>query len=129
MQKYGSLYLKHKCLGILGHSGFSYDIVLLREDSIYKSRSVHSPFHKMLPKLLFLSFSVKSVSLGWEGNRGYPFKLHFQNSLCIPCPTANFPVPIYMICDYYIHNTDLVDLSSLKKIGNFHGKYQNSFYF
>ena len=32
---------------------------------------------------------------------GYPLKLHFQM----------FPEPIYVICDYYIHKTDLADLS------------------
>ena len=61
-----------------------------------------------------------------QGYTGYPLKLHFQ----IPCffpvrrqifPVRRqiFPVPIYVICDYYIHKTDLADLSSLKKNGGF----------
>ena len=43
---------------------------------------------------------------------GYPLKLYFQ----IPCVflvrPQIFPVRIYLICDYYIHRTDLTDLSS-----------------
>ena len=35
-------------------------------------------------------------------------------SLFFPCLTADFPVPIYMICDYYIHKNDLADLSRLE---------------
>ena len=38
-------------------------------------------------------------------NTGYPPKLYFQ----IPCV---FPVPIYIIHNYNMHKTDLVDLSS-----------------
>ena len=30
-------------------------------------------------------------------------------SLFSPCPTQIFPVPIYVICDYYRHKTDLAD--------------------
>ena len=46
--------------------------------------------------------SKKTIQLS-----GYPLKLHFQ----IPCV---FPVQlqIFMICDYYIHKTDLADLST-----------------
>ena len=43
----------------------------------------------------------------------------FSNSLCFPCfvtvQRQILPVPIYVICDYYIHKTDWADLSSLKK--------------
>ena len=71
---------------------------------------------------------------------GYPLKLHFQ----IPCfpyffhvRPHIFHVPIYAICDYYIHKTDLVenlfvdlvDLSSFKKNRNFSRQYQIIFYF
>ena len=46
---------------------------------------------------------------------GYPLKLHFQ----IPCvfpvfSLSNDKLPIYVICNYNIHKTDLVDLSSFK---------------
>ena len=33
-----------------------------------------------------------------------------------PVEQQIFPVPIYVICDYYIHKTDLADLSSLKNV-------------
>ena len=49
---------------------------------------------------------------------GYPVKLHFQIS-CVFCPTAIFPVPIYVSCGYYIYETDLADSSSLKNILRF----------
>ena len=49
-----------------------------------------------------------------------PTQIVFSNSLCFPCvfPVQSkiFPVPIYIICDYYIDETDLADLS------NFWGK-------
>ena len=45
-----------------------------------------------------------------------PTQIVFSNSLCFPCvfpvQLLIFPVTIYLICDYYIHKTDLVDLSS-----------------
>ena len=44
-------------------------------------------------------------------------------------PTAIFPVPIHVICEYYIHKTDLADLSTLKKIfTSFAAKTWNIFY-
>ena len=54
-----------------------------------------------------------------EGLSGYPLKLYFQIP-CIfpvffPVRPQIFPVPIYTICDYYIHKTDLADLSSFWK--------------
>ena len=58
---------------------------------------------------------------------GYPLKFHFQ----IPCvfpvfslSDCKFPLcqSIYVICDYYIHQTDLVDISSLKRIWEFSRK-------
>ena len=55
---------------------------------------------------------------------GYPLKLYFQIPCVFPVQQQIFPVQIYIICDYYIHKTDLADLSSFwKKIGNVHGKY------
>ena len=38
-----------------------------------------------------------------------PTPIVFLNSLCFPSPTPNFPVSIYMICNHYIHKTDLAD--------------------
>ena len=62
-----------------------------------------------------------------------PTQIAFSNSLCFPClfPVQHqiFPVPIYVICDYYMHKTDLADLSSLKqKLDFFLDKYRNIFY-
>ena len=39
-----------------------------------------------------------------------------------------FPVPIYMICDYYIHKTNLADLSSFRKKWQFSRQLKNIFY-
>ena len=36
---------------------------------------------------------------GWVPTQIVFFKFHFF-PLCFTCPTANFPVPIYIICDY-----------------------------
>ena len=38
---------------------------------------------------------------------GHPLKLHFQIPCVFPVRRQIFPVPIYVICDYYIHKTDL----------------------
>ena len=62
-----------------------------------------------------------------------PTQIVFSNSLCFPCvfPVQSqfFPVPISIICDYYIHKTDLAYLSSFwEKNGNCHGKYRNILY-
>ena len=50
--------------------------------------------------------------------RRVPTQIAFSNSLCFPCffpvQWQIFPVPIYVICDYYTHKTDLTDLSSFK---------------
>ena len=46
---------------------------------------------------------------------GSPLKLHFQIPCVSPVRSKNFPVPTYLICDYYIHKTDLADLSSCKR--------------
>ena len=43
---------------------------------------------------------------------GYPLKLYFQIPCVFPVQSQIFPVPIYIICDYYIDETDLADLSS-----------------
>ena len=42
----------------------------------------------------------------------YPLKLHCQIPCVFPVRRQFFPVPIYVICDYYIHKTDLADLAS-----------------
>ena len=48
-----------------------------------------------------------------------PTQIAFSNSLCFPCVfpvhPQIFPVPINVTCDYYIHRTDLSELSSFKK--------------
>ena len=44
---------------------------------------------------------------------GYPLRLHFQIPV-FPAWLQISPVPIYVICDYYINKTDLADLSGLK---------------
>ena len=43
---------------------------------------------------------------------GYPLKLYFQIPCVFPVRPQVFPVPIYIICAYYIYKTDLADLSS-----------------
>ena len=47
---------------------------------------------------------------------GSPLKLYFQIPcifpVFVPLPPQIVPVPIYMICDYYIHKTDLADIST-----------------
>ena len=43
---------------------------------------------------------------------GYPLKLYFQIPCVFPVRPHIFPVPIYIICECYIHRTDLADLSS-----------------
>ena len=58
-------------------------------------------------------------------NRVYPLKLYFQIPCVFPVQPRIFPVPIYIICEYYKHRTDLADLSSFwEKNGNFLGKYR-----
>ena len=42
-------------------------------------------------------------------------KLHFQIPCVFPVRLQMFPVQIYVICNYYIHKTDLADSSSFKK--------------
>ena len=60
---------------------------------------------------------------------GYPLKLYFQIPCVFPVQSQIFPVPIYIICDYYIDETDLADLSNFwGKNGNFHGKYRSILY-
>ena len=65
-----------------------------------------------------------------------PTQISFSNSLCFPCffPVRPqiFPVPIYLICDYYIHKTDLAKFSTLKNklevFRNFRSKNLNICY-
>ena len=58
-----------------------------------------------------------------------PTQIAFSNSLCFPCVFPIwphiFPVPIYVICDYYIHKTALS--SSSKKIEIFAANIETSF--
>ena len=55
---------------------------------------------------------------GFMGQAG-PLTPQGTHSKCIfkfpvfPVQPQIFPVPNYVICDYYIHKTDLADLSSL----------------
>ena len=61
---------------------------------------------------LLLSIGDKSILTG------YPLKLHFQIPCVFPVYSVRrqfFPVPIYVICYYFIHKTDLADLSVFKK--------------
>ena len=68
---------------------------------------------------------MASVSIGpyqqtyemWESfdtlhKTDYPLKLYFQNH-CFPCffPVRQqiLPMPIYVICDFHMHKTDLPD--------------------
>ena len=37
---------------------------------------------------------------------GYPLKFYFQIPCVFPVRPQIFPVPIYVICDYYIHKTN-----------------------
>ena len=48
---------------------------------------------------------------------GYQLKLDFQISCVFPVRSQIFPVTINMFCDYYIHKTDLADLSSFNFLG------------
>ena len=60
---------------------------------------------------------------------GYPLKLYFHIPCVFPVQSQIFPVPIYIICDYYIDVTDLADLSNFwEKNGNFRGKYRSILY-
>ena len=69
---------------------------------------------------------VVSLSRPAHSKIRVPTQIVFSNSLCFPCvfPVQSqiFPVPIYIICDYYIDETDLADLS------NFRGKYCSILY-
>ena len=62
---------------------------------------------------------LQHPGIGKEDTVRVPTQIVFSNSLCFPCvfPVRPqiFPVPIYMICEYYIHRTDLADLYSLLK--------------
>ena len=62
-------------------------------------------------------FRQNLIRAGCSNWSRVPTQVVFSNCLCFPCffPVRRqiFPVPIYVICDYYIHKTDLADLSSL----------------
>ena len=68
-------------------------------------------------RLLMITFLVKNSFTG------YPLALHFQIPCFLSVQTQIFPVPIHVICDYYIHKTDLADLSGFFKKLKFRGKY------
>ena len=54
-----------------------------------------------------------------------PSKLHFHIPCVFPVRPQIFPVPIYVVCDYYIDKTDLADLSNFwKKMDIFAGNLQ-----
>ena len=64
--------------------------------------------------------TIKSIQTRIKGNiYRVPTQIVFSDSLCFPCfflvQPQIIPVPIYMICNYYIHKTDLADLSSFWK--------------
>ena len=56
---------------------------------------------------------------------GYPLKMYFQIPLVFPVWLQFFPVPNYIICEYYIHRTDLADLSSFWKKMDFFATWAN----
>ena len=56
---------------------------------------------------------VTDACLRTMGYPGYPLELYFQIPCVFPVQSQIFPVPIFIICDYYIHRTDLADLSSV----------------
>ena len=73
---------------------------------------------------------VKGVAMGVGGflgvcftrdllQAGYPLKLYFKIPCVVPALRQIFPVPIYIICEYYIHRTDLADLSSFWEKNDF----------
>ena len=80
-------------------------------------------FHKQVTNVSQHVF----VILLWAG---FPLKLYFKIPCVFPVQSQMFPVPICIICDYYINETDLADLfNSWRKNGNFRGKYRNILYF
>ena len=69
----------------------------------------------MLPIL----FGLKRGVVGISAHYRVPTQIVFSNSLCFPrffpVQPQIFPVPIYIICNYYIHKTMLADLFSFWK--------------
>ena len=79
------------------------------------------PFFVRLKKNIKKIEGVGSLLLQILGNiKRVPTQIAFSNSMCFPrfffsVSLQISPVPIYVICDYYIHKTDLADFSSFKK--------------
>ena len=76
-----------------------------------------SPGDILIPmtKGLFTPDAGRCNHVGWrtaELEAGYPLKLYFQIPCVFPVQQQISPVPIYIICDYYMHKIDLADLSS-----------------
>ena len=65
------------------------------------------------PVMLMKDTMSQCFSFQVEPHTGYPLKSHFQIPCLFPVRQQIFPVPIYMICDYFIDKTELADLSSL----------------
>ena len=63
-----------------------------------------------------------------DTNQGTHSNCIFKFPSVVPVRQQIVPVPIGMICDYYIHKTDLTDLSSFRKKVNFLDKNKNFFY-
>ena len=67
------------------------------------------------------SEKIKNLVETLDSRAGYPLKFRFQIPCVFSVRPQIFPVAIYVIYDYYIHKTDLADLSSFKQLfGNFH---------
>ena len=67
--------------------------------------------------VMFYTFLI--VLTTFEGHTGSPLKLYFQIPYAFPVfPLVRlqiFPVPIYVICHFYIHKTDSAGISSFFK--------------
>ena len=76
-----------------------------------------------------MSNDILSVTVN-EIRAGYPLKLYFQIPCFFPVRPQIFPGQIYIICEYYIHRTNLADLSiSWKKMDFFASTIAISFTF
>ena len=74
---------------------------------------LYSPIdNKKMKDRLFLAITKASDCILYTG---YPLKLYFQIPCVFPVRPQIFPVPIYIMCEYYIHRTDLADLFSFWK--------------
>ena len=71
--------------------------------------------HEKLILMLFICMSTTLVVIPDVTSAGCPLKLHFQIPCVFPVRPQVFPEPVHLICDYYIHKTELADLSSLTR--------------